>query len=164
MDEKTLAKEAVYLNIKLMKWRLLPTLDIPKIQGKQYLVFGAGALGCQLGRNLIGWGIKYISCIDYSKVSYSNPAWQTLYEYEYTIEGGRPKAEVAAERLKKIYTEIVSAGYHVSVSMSGHYVTTKEMTDETFKNLDWKVSYWARRTAFALRFERGSMASNSACQ
>jgi ubiquitin-like modifier-activating enzyme ATG7 len=37
-------------------------------------VFGAGALGCQLGRNLIGWGIKYISCIDYSKVSYSNPA------------------------------------------------------------------------------------------
>ena len=28
MDERTLAREAVDLNIKLMKWRLLPSLDI----------------------------------------------------------------------------------------------------------------------------------------
>lgn len=32
MDEQSLAKEAVDLNIKLMKWRLLPTLNIDKIQ------------------------------------------------------------------------------------------------------------------------------------
>lgn len=103
MDERTLAREAVDLNIKLMKWRLLPTLNIPKIQAARCLLFGAGTLGCQLARSLIGWGIKNITLIDYSKVSYSNPVRQTLYEYEDTINGGKPKAETAALRLKKIY-------------------------------------------------------------
>ena len=71
MDDRALAREAVDLNIKLMKWRLLPSLDIGKIQSKKCLLFGAGTLGCQLARNLIGWGIKNITFIDYSKVSYS---------------------------------------------------------------------------------------------
>ncbi|MFM7854330.1 MAG: ThiF family adenylyltransferase [Flammeovirgaceae bacterium] len=79
-----------------MKWRLLPSLNIPKIQESKCLLFGAGTLGCQLARNLIGWGIKNISFIDYSKVSYSNPVRQTLYEFEDTIKGGKPKAETAA--------------------------------------------------------------------
>ena len=92
MDEKTLSKEAVDLNIKLMKWRLLPSLDIPKVQAAKCLLFGAGTLGCQLARNLIGWGVKNITFIDYSKVSYSNPVRQSLYEYEDTINGGKPKA------------------------------------------------------------------------
>jgi ubiquitin-like modifier-activating enzyme ATG7 len=96
MDDKSLAKEAVDLNIKLMKWRLLPTLDIPKIQSKKCLLFGAGTLGCQLARNLIGWGIKHITFIDYSKVSYSNPVRQSLFEFEDTLKGGKPKAETAA--------------------------------------------------------------------
>lgn len=112
-----------------MKWRLLPSLDIPKVQSKKCLLFGAGTLGCQLARNLIGWGIKNITFIDYSKVSYSNPVRQTLYDYEDTIKGGKPKAQTAAEKLKKIYPEIISEGYHLSVPMPGHYVTTKEMIE-----------------------------------
>ena len=81
MDDRSLAKEAVDLNIKLMKWRLLPTLNIEKIQSKKVLLFGAGTLGCQLARNLIGWGIKHITFVDYSKVSYSNPDRQSLYDF-----------------------------------------------------------------------------------
>jgi ubiquitin-like modifier-activating enzyme ATG7 len=81
MDDRTIARDAVDLNIKLMKWRLLPSLDIPKIQSRKCLLFGAGTLGCQLARNLIGWGIKNITFIDYSNVSYSNPVRQTLYEF-----------------------------------------------------------------------------------
>ena len=79
MDDRTIARDAVDLNIKLMKWRLLPTLDIEKIKSRKCLLFGAGTLGCQLARNLIGWGIKNIDFIDYSNVSYSNPVRQTLY-------------------------------------------------------------------------------------
>lgn len=103
MDERELNRNAVDLNIKLMKWRMLPRLDIPKIQSRKCLLFGAGTLGCQLARNLIGWGVKHISFIDYSNVSYSNPVRQSLYEYEDSTKGGRPKAIVAAEKLKKIY-------------------------------------------------------------
>ncbi len=92
MDDRALAKEAVDLNIKLMKWRLLPDLNIEKIKSKRCLLFGAGTLGCQLARNLIGWGIKDITFIDNSKVSYSNPVRQSLYEFEDTVKGGKPKA------------------------------------------------------------------------
>lgn len=81
MDDRALMDEAVNLNIKLMKWRLLPSLNIEKINTRKCLLFGAGTLGCQLARNLIGWGIKNITFIDYSTVSYSNPVRQTLYEF-----------------------------------------------------------------------------------
>jgi ubiquitin-like modifier-activating enzyme ATG7 len=126
MDEKTLAKEAVDLNIRLMKWRQLPTLNIEKILTTKCLLFGAGTLGCQLARNLIGWGVKNITFIDNSKVSYSNPVRQTLYEFEDTINGGKPKAETAAEKLRKIYPEINAHGFSISIPMPGHYVNTEE--------------------------------------
>ena len=50
MDEQTLAREAVDLNIKLMKWRMLPRLDLDKLQTVKCLMIGAGTLGCQLAR------------------------------------------------------------------------------------------------------------------
>lgn len=136
MNEQTLAREAVDLNIRLMKWRLLPRLDIPKIQATKCLLFGAGTLGCQLARNLIGWGVKNITFIDYSKVSYSNPVRQTLYEYEDTINGGKPKAETAAEKLRKIYPEINAHGFSIAVPMPGHYAHTQEQIADTFRNLN----------------------------
>ena len=123
MDDKELAREAVDLNIKLMKWRLLPNLDIEKIKSKKCLLFGAGTLGCQLSRNLIAWGIKNITFIDYSKVSYSNPVRQTLYDFEDTKGGGKPKAETAAQKLMQIYPEINARGYSLKIPMPGHYVT-----------------------------------------
>lgn len=115
----------------------MPGLDIEKIQSKKCLLFGAGTLGCQLARNLIGWGVKNITFIDYSKVSYSNPVRQTLYEFEDTIAGGKPKAETAAEKLKKIYPEINAKGYSLKVPMPGHYVTKQEHIKETFETLDF---------------------------
>ena len=96
MDDRALAKEAVDLNIKLMKWRILPDLNIEKIKSKKCLLFGAGTLGCQLARNLIGWGIKNVTFIDNAKVSYSNPVRQSLYDFEDTVNGGKPKAQTAA--------------------------------------------------------------------
>ena len=68
-----LARDAVDLNIKLMKWRMLPNVDLELIKGTKCLLFGSGTLGCQLARNLSGWGVRHITFIDYGKVSYSNP-------------------------------------------------------------------------------------------
>lgn len=125
MDPLLITEQAVDLNIKLMKWRLLPSLDLDKIKQKKCLLFGAGTLGCQLARNLIGWGIKNITFIDYSTVSPSNPVRQSLYQYEDTLNGGKPKALTAAEKLIKIYPKINAKGIHMSIPMPGHYVTKK---------------------------------------
>lgn len=57
MDEMSLARDAINLNVKLMKWRMLPNLDFEDLKKTKVLLIGAGTLGCQLSRNLIGWGI-----------------------------------------------------------------------------------------------------------
>ncbi|CAD8087141.1 unnamed protein product [Paramecium primaurelia] len=142
MDEQSLAREAVDLNIKLMKWRLLPELDLEKVQTQKVLLIGAGTLGCQLARNLIGWGIRKITFVDYGKISYSNPVRQSLYDFEDSTKGGRPKAEVAAEKLKKIFPDIESEGYQLQIPMPGHFVTELQVqqTLESFYKLSELVS------------------------
>lgn len=132
MDETSVAQDAIDLNIKLMKWRVLPELNLDKIKETKCLLIGAGTLGCQLSRCLIGWGIQHITFVDNGKVSYSNPIRQSLYEFADTINGGKPKAICAAEKLKKIFPGINSNGFELSIPMPGHYVTHKEQEDKTF--------------------------------
>ncbi|XP_051912735.1 uncharacterized protein LOC127595074 [Hippocampus zosterae] len=136
MDEKTLAGEAIDLNIKLMKWRLLPELDIPTISGTRCLLFGSGTLGCQLARCLIGWGIKKITFVDNGKVSYSNPVRQSLYTFEDSTLGGKNKAETAAAALKTIFPGLDSEGYTINVPMPGHFVTTEADISRTLESLE----------------------------
>ena len=53
MDPSRLADQAVDLNLKLMRWRIMPEIDLEKIQGTKCLLFGAGTLGCYVARNLM---------------------------------------------------------------------------------------------------------------
>ena len=50
---KSLADQAVDLNLKLIKWRIAPTLNLEKIKNTRCLLLGAGTLGSYVARNLL---------------------------------------------------------------------------------------------------------------
>ncbi|EGO00864.1 autophagy-related protein [Serpula lacrymans var. lacrymans S7.3] len=120
MDPTRLADQAVDLNLKLMRWRILPSLDLDKVASTKCLLLGAGTLGCYVARTLMGWGVRTISFVDSARVSFSNPVRQPLFEFEDCLNGGKPKAACAAASLKKIFPGINATGYDMSIPMPGH--------------------------------------------
>lgn len=48
-----LANQAVDLNLKLMRWRVMPDIQLEKIAATKCLLLGAGTLGCYVGRVLL---------------------------------------------------------------------------------------------------------------
>lgn len=134
LDPKKLAEDAVNLNLRLMKWRLLPTLDLEKIAGTKCLLLGCGTLGCHIARGLLAWGIKNISIVDNAKISYSNPVRQTLYNFD-DCTNTKFKAEAAAASLRKIHPSVIVKPYVFSIPMPGHHVVDKEI-DQTKKDIE----------------------------
>ncbi|XP_006631169.2 ubiquitin-like modifier-activating enzyme ATG7 [Lepisosteus oculatus] len=128
MDPKRLAESSVDLNLKLMRWRLVPSLDLEKIISTKCLLLGAGTLGCNVARTLMGWGVRHITFLDNAKISYSNPVRQPLYEFEDCLNGGKPKALAAVERLEKIFPGVAAKGYNMSIPMPGHPVNFSQAT------------------------------------
>ncbi|KAF5346832.1 hypothetical protein D9756_010586 [Leucocoprinus leucothites] len=68
----------------------------------------------------IGWGVRTITLVDSGRVSFSNPVCQPLFEFEDCLNGGAPKAECAASRLKKIFPGINATGHTLAIPMPGH--------------------------------------------
>lgn len=108
------------LNLQLMKWRMFPSLNVETLGKTKCLLVGSGTLGCHVARNLMAWGIYTITLLDRTKVSFSNPVRQPLYEYQDCLDGGKPKAACAAEHLKLIYPKAVSCHcVHVHTTLIG---------------------------------------------
>ncbi|XP_053324577.1 ubiquitin-like modifier-activating enzyme ATG7 [Spea bombifrons] len=128
MDPKRLAESSVDLNLKLMRWRLVPSLDLEKVISAKCLLLGAGTLGCNVARTLMGWGVRHITFVDNAKISYSNPVRQPLYEFEDCLGGGTSKALAAAAKLQKIFPGVTSNGFNMSIPMPGHPVNFSQET------------------------------------
>ncbi|KAK4684304.1 ubiquitin-like modifier-activating enzyme ATG7, partial [Tremellales sp. Uapishka_1] len=123
MDPAKLADQAVDLNLKLMRWRIMPSLQLEKIASTKCLLLGAGTLGCYVSRALMGWGIRNITFVDNAKVSFSNPVRQPLFDFEDCLEGGKPKAQCAADRLTKIFPGVNARAHAFMIPMPGHPVS-----------------------------------------
>lgn len=136
IDPEQLATQAVDLNLKLMKWRIMPELDLDVVQNQRALLLGAGTLGSYVARCLMGWGVRTITFVDNGRVSYSNPVRQPLYMFEdcFSDDGrGAYKATQAAEALKKIFPGVNASSHNMSVPMSGHPATDED--HESFNRL-----------------------------
>ncbi|KAG0294117.1 Autophagy protein 7 [Dissophora globulifera] len=125
MDPARLADTAVDLNLKLMRWRILPDLQLERVQETKCLLLGAGTLGCYVARSLLGWGVRNITFVDNAKVSFSNPVRQPLFEFEDCLEGGKDKATTAAASLRKVYPGVNAVGHSMSIPMPGHPISSQ---------------------------------------
>eukprot|EP00761_Pharyngomonas_kirbyi_P013795 gb/GECH01013824.1/.p1 GENE.gb/GECH01013824.1/~~gb/GECH01013824.1/.p1 ORF type:complete len:1110 (+),score=249.55 gb/GECH01013824.1/:1-3330(+) len=135
MDPANLAKRSAALNLSLMKWRMFPKLDTSMLSRTRCLLIGAGTLGCHVARNLMGWGVYRMTFVDQGRVSYSNPVRQPLFTFADCQDGGRYKAEAAAERLKEIYPLADTKGVVLSIPMPGHIISRNE-ENEFKSNVD----------------------------
>lgn len=66
-------EQTVDLNLKLVRWRQAPDIQLNKFVELKVLLIGSGTLGCNLARALLGWGINNFTFLDYANVSYNNP-------------------------------------------------------------------------------------------
>lgn len=122
LDTKKLVENAADLNLKLMKWRMAPGLELDILQKSSCLLLGSGSLGCQVARNLVSWGYRKITFVDAGKVSYSNPVRQCLFTYEDSIAPDNYKAPIAADRLKEVFPMVETRGEVLKIPMPGHAV------------------------------------------
>jgi ubiquitin-like modifier-activating enzyme ATG7 len=127
LDPALQAEQAIDLNLKLMRWRLFPLLDVELLSKTRCLLIGAGTLGCAVARTLLGWGMRHITLVDCGTVAFSNPVRQSLFEFEDCLAGGRPKALAAAARLQRIFPGAVTQGVCLRVPMPGHAVLPSEV-------------------------------------
>ncbi|KAG7662621.1 ATG7 [[Candida] subhashii] len=138
IDPHKLAEQATELNLKLMKWRIAPDLNLDIIKEQKVLLLGAGTLGCYVARSLMGWGVHHITFVDSGRVSYSNPVRQPLFTFNdcFSDNGlGQYKAIQAAEALKEIYPNVNSQGVNLDVPMIGHPVTDEKKQRADFEKL-----------------------------
>ncbi|CAA7040912.1 unnamed protein product [Microthlaspi erraticum] len=126
MDPTRLAVSACDLNLKLMRWRALPSLDLNVLSSVKCLLLGAGTLGCQVARTLMGWGIRNITFVDYGRVAMSNPVRQSLYTFEDCAGRGEFKAVAAVKSLNQIFPAVESSGVVMAIPMPGHPISSQE--------------------------------------
>jgi ubiquitin-like modifier-activating enzyme ATG7 len=122
--------------LSLMRWRLLPQLDLSSIKSLRCLLFGAGTLGCNVARCLLvcgqhmdtlylhmvqGWGVRHITFIDSGRVSLSNPVRQSLFTMAQA-RAGVHKAVAAADSLRAVFPGVRAYAHVLQVPMPGHLI------------------------------------------
>uniref|UniRef100_A0A0N5A8R7 Ubiquitin-like modifier-activating enzyme ATG7 n=1 Tax=Syphacia muris TaxID=451379 RepID=A0A0N5A8R7_9BILA len=123
-DPIRLTEQSVDLNLRLIRWRLIPGLDLARYSDLKCLILGSGTLGCNIARGLLGWGVRNFTFVDNATVSFSNPVRQSLFEYSDSLDGGKPKAEAATNALRRIFPSVNAKSCCMTIPVPGHSVST----------------------------------------
>ncbi|MHA1273256.1 MAG: ThiF family adenylyltransferase [Promethearchaeota archaeon] len=92
-------KEHVFKSRLFARQQLIEGWDQEVLNQSCILIAGVGALGCEIAKDFTLMGIKKLILIDLDTIETSNLSRQMLFR---PGDEGRPKAEVAAERLKEM--------------------------------------------------------------
>ncbi|MBL9149212.1 MAG: ThiF family adenylyltransferase [Phycisphaerae bacterium] len=87
---------------RFARFALISWWDQAKLRGAKVVVVGAGAIGNELLKNLALLGVGNVVIIDLDRVEHSNLARSVLFRAD---DRGRPKAEVAAARVRELYPD-----------------------------------------------------------
>lgn len=139
IDPVQLSAQASNLNLRLMKWRVAPSLDLNIINERKVLLLGAGTLGSYVARTLLGWGVGNLTFVDNGRVSYSNPVRQPLFAFEdcFSDHGqGQWKALKAADSVKNILPTVQAKGFNLEIPMIGHQVVDEKKIRESYSLLE----------------------------
>jgi adenylyltransferase/sulfurtransferase len=94
----------------------LPELGVEgqrRLLASRVLLIGAGGLGCPLAQYLAAAGVGTLGLVDFDRVDASNLQRQVLYA---TRDVGRPKVEVAAERIRALNPDVRVVAHAVRVT------------------------------------------------
>lgn len=94
-----------------------------KLKSAKVLVIGAGGLGCPVLQYLAAAGVGTLGIVDFDMVDVSNLQRQVLYTVD---DVGRPKAEVAAEKLARLNPFVTLKTHNLKLSTSNVIDVFKE--------------------------------------
>ena len=83
-----------------------------KLKKSRVLIIGAGGLGLPMLQYLAAAGIGHIGIVDFDIVELSNLHRQVLFSTE---DIGKPKVEIASDKIRKLNPEISVIPYHVKL-------------------------------------------------
>jgi adenylyltransferase/sulfurtransferase len=87
---------------RFSRFGLIDWWDQEKLRCAKFLVVGAGAIGNEILKNLALLGVGHILIVDLDSIELSNLSRSVLFRPD---DVGRKKADVAAERIRDIYSD-----------------------------------------------------------
>ena len=97
-----------YASLRLIDW-----WNQDRIRGAHVMIVGAGALGNEVLKNLALLGVGHLFIVDFDRIEASNLTRSVLFRVK---DGGKLKAEVAAERVREMNEDIHVIAFHGDVT------------------------------------------------
>ncbi|MEM2083623.1 MAG: ThiF family adenylyltransferase [Nitrososphaerota archaeon] len=120
--------------------------DQNKVSSAKILIVGVGATGCEVAKNLALVGIGKLILVDMDVIELSNLSRQMLF---HKGDIGKPKAEVAKKRIKRMNPYVKVESYNIDV----HFLEGKifEEADVICSCVDnWPTRRWLNSLAVEL--------------